>query len=563
MYIRTISRKNKGGSSVTYVQLAHNLWDPQSRCAKAQVLHTFGRTDELDTDALKRLAKSINRFLSPEDALQGNASVEGAVAPLRMIRSVPLGGAHLLRALWEQLGIPKALAQCMKDRSFTSPMEWAAFAMTANRALAPDSKRGVEEWVGEDVALGNPEPIELQHLYRAMDVLLEYREIIHQEVFFAVADLLNLEVDLIFFDTTSTYFEMDEEDENGLRQYGYSKDHRPDLPQVVIGLAVTKEGIPVKCWALPGNTSDMKTVETVKKDLSGWKLSRCVWVMDRGMSSEENRLILQKAGGHYIIGERLRDHQDVHQEVLAQRGRFTAIRENLEIKEVIVGNGERRRRFVLVHNPEEAQKDKATREKTLQKMDEALQSLGEQEGKSHKKSVCALLSHRTMGRYLKQLKTGAIKIDKGKIREEARRDGKYIISTSDDTLSPEDVALGYKQLMEVERAFRTLKTTLDLRPVYHRKDERIQAHVFLCFLALLLVRIAERKTHMTWDRIKAQMERLHLIDLFSKDGRVSQTTEPTPEQLNIMKKLNISSPKRIQRIQTTPKIHRHTPQNQA
>jgi len=480
-----------------------------------------------------------------------------------MIRSVPLGGAYLLRALWEQLGIPEALSQCMKDRSFTSPMEWAAFAMTANRALAPDSKKGAEEWVGEDVALGNPEPIELQHLYRAMDVLLEYREIIHKAVFFAVADLLNLEVDLIFFDTTSTYFEMDEEDANGLRQYGHSKDHRPDLPQVVIGLAVTKEGIPVKCWAMPGNTSDRKTVETVKKDLLGWKLGRCIWVMDRGMSSEENRLILQKAGGHYIIGERLRDNQDVHQEVLAKRGRFTAIREDLAIKEVIVGNGERRRRFVLVHNPEEAKKDKATREKTLRKIDEALQSIGEQEGKCHKKSVCALLSHRTMGRYLRQLKTGAIKIDKGKIREEAHRDGKYIISTSDDTLSPEDVALGYKQLMEVERAFRTLKTTLDLRPVYHRKDERIQAHVFLCFLALLLVRIAERKTNMTWDRIKAQMERLHLIDLFSKDGRVSQTTEPTPEQLNIMKKLNISPPKRIQIIKTTPEIHRHTPQNQA
>jgi len=153
---------------------------------------------------------------------------------------------------------------------------------------------------------------------------------------------------------------MDEEDEYGLRQYGHSKDHRPDLPQVVIGLAVTKEGIPVKCWTMPGNTSDMKTVETVKNDFLGWKLGRCIWVMDRGMSSEENRLILQKAGGHYIIGEKLRDNQEVHKEVLAKRGRFTAIRENLEIKEVIVGDGERRRRFILVHNPEEAKKDKTT-----------------------------------------------------------------------------------------------------------------------------------------------------------------------------------------------------------
>lgn len=560
MYVRTISRKNKSGSTTTYVQLAHNVRDSKTGQPRADVLYSFGRADALDVDAIRRLTKSLSRFLTPEEALKIQGVTEGGT-PLRFIGSYPMGGAYLLRALWEQLGIPAALSQCMKDRSFTSPVEWAAFAMTANRALAPDSKRGVEEWVREDVALANPEPIELQHLYRAMDVLLEYREVIHKEVFFGVADLLNLEVDLIFFDTTSTYFEMDEEDESGLRQYGHSKDHRPDLPQVVIGLAVTKEGIPVKCWTLPGNTSDMKTVEAVKNDLLDWKLGRCIWVMDRGMNSEENRLILQKAGGHYIIGEKLRDNQEVHKEVLAKRGRFTAIRENLEIKEVMVGDGERRRRFVLVHNPEEARKDKATREKTLRKIDEALKSIGEQAGKCHKKSACALRSHRTMGRYLRQLKTGEIKIDRGKIKEEAHLDGKYIISTSDDTLTPEDVALGYKQLMEVERAFRTLKTTLDLRPVYHRKDERIQAHVFLCFLALLLVRIAERKTNMTWDRIKAQMERLHLGELFSKEGRVLQTTEPTPEQLNILKLLKIPPPQRIMNIKMTPKICRQTPKN--
>lgn len=550
MYVRTISRKNKNGSTTTYVQLAHNVRDSQTGQPRADVLYTFGRADSLDIDAIRRLTKSLARFLTPAEALQIQGTTDGEA--LKFLKSVPMGGAYLLRALWEQLGIPNALSQCLKDRSFTAPVEWAAFAMVANRALAPDSKRGAEEWVREDVGLGNPEAIELQHLYRAMDVLLEYKEIIHKEVYFAVADLLNLEVDLIFFDTTSTYFEMDEEDETGLRQYGHSKDHRPDLPQVVIGLAVTKDGIPVKCWTMPGNTSDMKTVETVKNDLLDWKLGRCVWVMDRGMSSEKNRLILQKAGGHYILGEKLRDNQEVHQTVLSKRGRFTPVRENLEIKEVIVGDGERRRRFILVHNPEEARKDKATREKTLGKIGEALKSIGEQKGQSHKKKVCALLSHRTMGRYLRQLKTGAIKIDRGKVKEEANLDGKYIISTSDDTLSPEDVALGYKQLMEVERAFRTLKTTLDLRPVFHRKDERIQAHVFLSFLALLLVRIAERKTNLTWDRIRTQMERLHLGEFISKEGRVLQTTDLTHDQLNILKQLKISPPHRFKHIQMTP-----------
>ncbi len=193
-----------------------------------------------------------------------------------------------------------------------------------------------------------------------------------------------------------------------------------------------------------------------------------------------------------------------------------------------------------------------SRERVLKRIEESLAAIGDQKGKLHKKPVCALLSHRTMGRYARQLKNGSIAIDKGRIRHDAHLDGKYIISTSDDTLTPEDVALGYKQLLEVERAFRTLKTTLDLRPVYHRKDDRIRAHVFICFLALLLVRIAERKTGRTWDKIRSIMERIHLGEFFSKNGRVLQRTELTHDQLTILKSLKIPAPPRIQRIRSNP-----------
>jgi transposase len=252
------------------------------------------------------------------------------------------------------------------------------------------------------------------------------------------------------------------------------------------------------------------------------------------------------------LGEKLRDDQEVHQKALSRRGRYQNVKDNLQVKEVIVGKGERRRRFVVVYNPEEAKKDKATRERTLKKIGEVLSALGDQKGKAPKKAVCALLAHRTMGRYLRQLKSGALKVDQARVRAEKHLDGKYLLSTSDDTLSPEDVALGYKQLMEVERAFRTLKTTLELRPLYHRKDERIQAHVLLCFLALLLVRIAERQTGQSWDQIRAIMERMHLGEFESKDGRILQRTELTLDQTNILKFLNISSPPKIQRINMKP-----------
>jgi len=538
MYVRTISRHNKDGSTTTYVQLAHNVRDPKTGYARANVLYTFGRADSLDLRAIRRLVGSLCRFLSPEDAAEVEARLESPT--LHFVKSVPLGGAYLLRKLWDRLGLEKMLTQALRQREFVSPVEWAIFAMVSNRALAPDSKRGVEEWVREDVALGNPEPISVQHLYRAMDFLLEHEEAIQKEVFFATADLFNLEVDLLFFDTTSVYVECEEEE--GIRRYGHSKDKRPDLPQVVIGLAVTKEGLPVRCWVLPGNTQDMTTVERIKTDLLGWKLGRCVWVLDRGMSSDENRVILQRAGGHYILGEKLRDNREAHNLALSFKGRYQKVRENLEVKEIVVGDGERRRRFVLVFNPEQAEKDKATREKTLQRIEETIEALGDQKGKAHKKAVCALLSHRAMGRYIRQTKTSRLKINQAKVKEEETLDGKYLLSTSDDTLSAEDVALGYKQLMEVERAFRTLKTTLELRPIFHRKDERIRSHVLLCFLALLLVRIAERETGETWDRIRPVMERCHLGEFSSKDGRILRRTELTDDQVNLLKRLNIAPP---------------------
>ncbi|MFB6367959.1 IS1634 family transposase, partial [Paenibacillus elgii] len=161
-----------------------------------------------------------------------------------------------------------------------------------------------EEWVEHDVVIPELPKLDVQQAYRAMDVLLESEESIQHDVFHAVADLLQLEVDLLFFDTTSTYFETEDEDDE-FRRLGYSKDHRPDLPQVVIGFAVTRDGIPIRCWVWPGNTSDMSVVPEVKKDLIGWKLGRVISVVDRGFSSEENLRYLQRSGGHYIAGEKL------------------------------------------------------------------------------------------------------------------------------------------------------------------------------------------------------------------------------------------------------------------
>ncbi len=547
MYVRTIKRKNKDGSEVEYVQLAHNTRHPEKGYSRAEVIHSFGRRDQLDLAALKRLVGSLGRFISPEDAQFIEAERRG----IKFESSRSAGGAIVLKGLWDRIGIDKCLADALKDRSFTTPVRDAVFAMVANRALAPCSKLAVEEWAEHDVYLGSEKPIQVQHLYRSMDFLLAHADTIQEKVFWSTAHLLNLTVDLIFFDTTNTYFEMEGPGDSELLAYGNSKHKRNDLPQVTIGLAVTREGIPVRCWVLPGNQNDAKCVKQIQKDMNDWKLGNVIWAMDRGMTSEENRKTLQRAGGQYILGEKLRGPH-LNEAALNRGGRFKVIKENLHIKEVYAGEGSGRRRFVIAFNPEQAEHDKHIRERNLERIEAELKAMSRLSEKAFLKAKYALLAHRSMGKYLKELKTGKLKIDKAKVKQYEKLDGKYLLSTSDASLSAEDVALGYKQLMEVERAFRTLKSTLSLRPVYHTKDDRIRSHVLLCWLALLLVRIVEMETGMTWPRVRAELERLHLGEFLHKDGRILQYTEMTKIQRNIFNKLKINPPKKIKSFEITP-----------
>ncbi len=555
MYIRTVQRKNKNGSVVRYIQLAHNQRDSNTGKPRAIVLWSFGREEEVDREALRRLVGSINRFLGPEEVLRQEAA-EGGL-PLRFLESRPLGGAWVLDHLWRRLGIGLAIDKALEQRCFRSPVERAIFAMVANRALAPASKLRVEEWVRQDVVLPGLADVEVQQLYRAMDALLTLGDRLQEEIFCAVASFLNLEVDLLFFDTTSTYFEIEGEDpQEGedadyvLRRRGYSKDHRPDLAQVVIGLAVTRDGIPVRCWVWPGNTADVTRVAQVKRDLVDWRLGRVVTVVDRGFVSEDNLRTLQRAGGHYIAGERLSSGKPAVEAALSRPGRYQKVHPNVEVKEIIVGEGEARQRFVLVRNPQEEARDRAVRREILKALSEEMRGLARQPGREHSKAVCRLLAHPVYGRYLR-LKQGIPEIDRAKVRAEERLDGKYLLRTSDDTLAAADVALGYKQLLEVEEAFRTLKQTLELRPVYHRLSRRIKAHVLLCWLALLLIRTAQvqveeklGKTY-TWPRLREALERMQLGFFEGPAGTVWQRTESTSFQRQIFAALGVEEPPRF------------------
>ena len=566
MYLRRTQRRRKDGSVVGYLGLAHNR--RVDGVTRAEVLLNLGREDELDVDALRRLAASITRFADGDGAGQplragaGQADGDGdGDGDLEVTGSQALGGVWLLDALWRRLGIGEALAGVLGSRRFSIDVERVLFAMVCNRALDPCSKRACSEWACQDVAITGLDAIDEDHCYRAMDLLVDAdtEGKVQEAVFFACADLLNLEVDLLFFDTTSTYFERDEPDPAGehgepaFRAYGHSKDHRPDLPQVVIGLAVTREGIPVRVWVWPGNTNDMSVLQEVKDDLRGWRLGRVVTVVDRGFSSDENLRYLTRAGGHWIAGERMRDGSPDAHAALSRQGRYQAVRDNLRVKEVRVGDGDAAKRFIVCHNPAEADRDKQTRDDTIARLQAELERIAAARAKAktvkasaaHHRAECALRDHVTLGRYVRQTKTGRLLIDRQKIKAEERLDGKYLLSTSDPDLSAEDVALGYKNLLEAERGFRDLKSTLELRPVFHHVQRRIRAHVLLCWLALLLIRVAERQTSQTWRRIALDMQRLHLVTLTGPTGTAQHTTALTTPQREILTALRIDPPPRV------------------
>ncbi len=344
---------------------------------------------------------------------------------------------------------------------------------------------------------------------------------------------------------------LNKDDEDSFRERGFSKDKRPDLPQVVIGLAVTRDGIPVRHWVWPGNTTDVSVIDEVKGDLMGWKLGRVISVLDRGFVSKANLRMLQRAGGHYIIGEKLRSGKPEVEEALSRKGRYRKVQDNLETKEIVVGTGEARHRYVLVRNPKQAERDRARREAILREIEEELRSLRYLPDGQHTKAMCELRSHKTYGRFLRLQKNGRLKIDRSKVKDEKRLDGKYLLRTSDDTLDSEDVALGYKQLVDIEEAFRTLKQTLELRPVYHRLEDRIRSHVMLCWLALLLIRVAENKADRTWAQMRRILDRMVVADLTSTHGIWTQRTETTKDQTFIFKALGIPEPPRVISVHST------------
>jgi hypothetical protein len=250
------------------------------------------------------------------------------------------------------------------------------------------------------------------------------------------------------------------------------------------------------------------------------------------------RAVAGRSRGHYIIGERMRAGMPGVEAALSRQGRYRVVRDNLEVKDVTVGDGEARLRYVICRNPVEAERDREQREQLVSDLEAALAVLDQTRG-VHAKGACALRISRRFGRYVKQSSAGRLSMNAAVLHQEERLDGKYLLRSSHDTLSAEDIALGYRQLLEVERGWRDLRQHLELRPIYHRREDRITAHVLLCFLGPLLVRVAERATGQTWPRLRRELQRVALVEFSGPAGRVSQRTELTPVQAGLFEALAV------------------------
>ncbi len=475
-----------------YLQVVEN--HRQGRRTVQRVLGTLGRLDQLvASGATDALLRSLARFGQQVRLVEG---YQTGGLEARAVRQ--LGPDLVFGRLWQALGLAAVLGELLRERRFEFPVERAVYLSVLHRLFESGSDRAGDLW-RRDVRIPGSAGLRLHHQYRAMRWLGESKDAVEAALFARRRDLFT-DLSLAFFDTTSLYFEG--RGGQSLGQYGYSKDHRPDLRQLVLGAVLTGDGRPVCCELAPGNQADaVALLPVVDRLRQRFGLRRVCWVADRGMISAATIQQLEARGLEYILGARLRRSREVREVVLADAGAYAAVADNLEVKEVLL----EARRYVVCRNPAEATKDAAERQAIVDALQEKLRA-----------GPKALVGNSGYRRLLR-VERGAVSLDWAKVEAEARYDGLYVLRTN-TTLPAAEVALQYKRLLLVEQLFRAAKSVLETRPIFHQWDATITGHVFCSFLALVLVdelqrRLAARGLQLEWDAIRRDLEALAEVEV--------------------------------------------------
>ena len=492
--MRSTPRRNKDGSEVRYLQLARNVWDLAAKRSRVHVVYSFGREEPGTREALERLVASVSRYLHPGRARPAEE--------MGFTESRPLGGTWALDDLWERLGIGPATRELLKGRRLDPAAERVLFALTANRALAPSSKLrrplGVRGRAGRRAG-GN-----------------ERRRVLPGDGL-AAGDPWR-------------------PGEGGLRPARRAAGHRNRLALLRHDIDLLRQG----------GGRRARCPRPAREPGPG-RRGRGGEDGDRGFTSAENRRYLRSGGNRCIIGEKLRSGSAEAEAALSRQGRYQEVAGNLRVKEVRIAEDER---FVICHNPDGAERDAATRARLIAQLKELIDGTDALAMDKRAELRGVISTKPGLNRYLRVTPGGLLRVDAGKAKAEENLGGKYLLRTSDPKMSAEDIALGYRQLLEVERGWRDMKQVIDLCPVDHRKEERIRAHVVLCWLALLLARVAESAAGQTWPEIRRQLDRIAAGTFAGPAGTFRQRTEIAPAQAAILEKLGIDPP---------PGIHQLTP----
>jgi hypothetical protein len=503
MFVR-LKRSGPPGAVREYLQIVESFRDQGK--VRQRLIATLGRRDALvATGALDDLIRSLTKF-SEQLRVVEHVRQDG----LQAHTARAWGPALVFGRLWEQQGLPEILARLAQGRRFGFDLERAAFLLALQRLCAPGSDRQGAGWL-RTIECPGAEALELQHLYRTVGFLAGARAELERELFLRDRDLFASTLDLVFIDTTSTFVWRTEE--SALWRRGYSRDRRPDQPQVVIGLAVDRHGWPIAWDLLPGHTDDRtaftRMIETFRSRLP---IGRVIVVADRGVVSRRVLDLLTddpRAPFDYILGCRLRQDQAVADEVLARPGRYHPVdgQASLQVKEVHVGG----QRYIVCRNLDEARKDAAAREAILAKLQHTLEHGGPK----------AVIGNVGFKRFVRVAK-GSISIDRAAVERDARLDGKFVLRTT-TALSAEDVARAYKSLWRVERAFREVKSTFEVRPIFHHRDDTSTGHIVACFLALRLEvdlqrRLDARGVNVAWPDLMRDLAEVRAVDL-TLDGQ--------------------------------------------
>lgn len=500
MFVR-VKRSVQTSGTYEYLQIVESVRDGGQ--VRQRVIANLGRREQLVADGtVDALLQSLAKF---SERLQVIEKVREHGVSARAART--WGPALVFERLWRQQGLPDIIDRLARERHFAFDVERVSFALALQRLCSPGSDLAGAGWLGT-VECPGFDNIALQHMYRTVGFLADVRDDLEKELFFRGRDLLSQSLDLVFIDTTSTFIYRPEQSE--LRRRGYSRDKRPDQPQVVICLAVDQTGWPVAWDIVPGNTADKTAfVAMIDKLRERFHIQRVIVVADRGMISAKTIALLEDhaaAPFHFILGCKMRQQKEVSEEVLSRAGRYHKVADNLEVKQVVVDG----RRYIVCRNPAEATKDALARQAILDKLKSALET--------GPKSIIGNIGFK---RFV-NIERGAVRIDSEAVERDARLDGKFVLRTNTE-LDTAEVALAYKSLWRVERAFRETKSTLDIRPVFHHHDDTTVGHIVACFLALRLEvdlqhRLDAREVDVSWPDLMRDLGTVQAVDL-TLDGR--------------------------------------------